>query len=56
VTSNGERTEPKIMVTYDQWSYMTMIFQVFDVGCGILFGTLSYVGPRIQTIKALVNG
>jgi len=29
-------TERKIMVTYDQWSYMTIIFRVFDVVEGIL--------------------
>jgi len=25
VTANGERTERKIMVTYDHWSYLTII-------------------------------
>ena len=35
-TANEERTERKIMVTYDQWSYVTIIFRVLDMVWGIL--------------------
>ena len=36
MAANGDRTERKIMVTYDLWSYMTITIWVLDVIWDIL--------------------
>jgi hypothetical protein len=49
VTADGERTERKIMVTCDQWSYLTIIFRIFDVVWVCSMGSLCE-GIRIDGV------